>query len=942
MPVFNNALAGAAGSGGDAGYKIERSLRFNVSDSTDLSKTFSSAGNRRTWTFSAWIKFCDPAGTSGIFECTYPGSGGTISNTFEVWYTVGQIHITDYGTYYFTSDARLQDPSAWGHLVIRVDTTEGTQANRIRLYWNGEQLVNTASGTISQNADLAVNNSALHKIGNWRGSTYSNLYFAEIHHVDGQSLAPTSFGEVDATTGAWNPIEYSGSYGTNGFHLNFSDLNNLGNDNVGSNNWTANNLTGSVVTYTTSGDTVGAPDDFFDGDRNSYAQTNNAGTSTFTFGSPIAVPNGRIDLLARPGSGFVYTAVTNVGTQTFAHTGNNWPGGGSYPGHHVINNASVTSISSITASATGGSNWTMGGFQVAGDPNSVGNQFILDGSASDIDSMVDSPTNYEADSGNNGGNYATLSPIDFKGVQATSLSDGNLKFVSKTGGSYGHGVCATVAASSGKYYWETTIEAVGSGQLYYGVSKPGWSPDRASDSVTIRHNGNFYNNLSGATVNSGTLSALAVGDVIGFALNLDDNQLSVSVNGTFHASANPATGANPNVTLPSDITLTAQISDFYTGSTVVFNFGQRPFAYTPPNGFKSLCTQNFPDPTIADGSTAFDAVTYAGSGYSNTTNPSQSITGLSFSPDLVWSKARSAAYSHGMFDSVRGANKFLRPNGNQAEITDSGVSSSLVSFDSNGFTLGPDAGVGSINYGGTNYVAWTWDAGSSTVSNTDGSITSSVKANQTAGFSIVSYTGNNTNGATVGHGLNATPSLIIIKNRSTAYNWIVLYTDTSKKLYLDLPNTPDSYSQTTRNSSIFTLENGTAVNGSGDDMIAYCFAPVEGYSSFGPYKGNGSTDGTFVYTGFRPKFILFKGVDYSTDWLIADSSRSTYNVVTNRLFPNRSYYENQASNDFKVDFLSNGFKLRDDDGNAEGSNYFNNTHFYAAFAENPFKISRAR
>jgi hypothetical protein len=327
--------------------------------------------------------------------------------------------------------------------------------------------------------------------------------------------------------------------------------------------------------------------------------------------------------------------------------------------------------------------------------------------------------------------------------------------------------------------------------------------------------------------------------------------------------------------------------------------------------------------------TGFNTVLYTGK------RPSQSITGVGFSPDLVWLKSRDLNALHAVFDTVRGANQRLRTNDTVAEDT----SVVLPSFDADGFTLGDDY---SSNNTGNSFVAWCWDAGSSTVSNTDGTITSSVRANPATGFSVVTYTGNGVAGATVGHGLSSAPKMIILKNRSIVANWHVYHESigATKGLILNLTNAEATATQfwnnTAPTSSVFSLGTYGGGNGSGNNLVAYCFADVEGFSKFGSYTGNGSTDGPFVYTGFRPAFVLFKNADDSRQWGIVDTSRSTYNQTNATLEPSTSNAENPYD-DF--DFLSNGFKPRTTDPGSNRSGY---TIIYMAFAENPFKNSLAR
>tara|TARA_Y100000004_G_scaffold176647_1_gene217395 strand:- start:15 stop:1055 length:1041 start_codon:yes stop_codon:yes gene_type:complete len=326
----------------------------------------------------------------------------------------------------------------------------------------------------------------------------------------------------------------------------------------------------------------------------------------------------------------------------------------------------------------------------------------------------------------------------------------------------------------------------------------------------------------------------------------------------------------------------------------------------------------------------FNTITWTGDA------TTKDITGVGFQPDWVWAKKRSATGYHALADSVRGGTKNIFSNTNDDEETS--ATDWILSFASDGF--GVNSG-GNLNQSSATYVAWNWLAGGTASSNTDGTITSSVSANTTAGFSIVTYSGNSTDGATVGHGLGATPGMIIVKGRDAVINWQVYHhknTSAPETDYLELDTTDataDSaarWNDTAPTSSVFTLGSQTGVN-AGFDYVAYCFAEKKGYSKFGSYTGNGSTDGTFVYTGFKPAWVMVKRTDSTSDWLVCDNKRPGFNPIDDKLFPNT----NQAEDPYEAfDFVSNGFKITSSGTghNASGANMI-----YMALAESPFVSS---
>ncbi len=354
--------------------------------------------------------------------------------------------------------------------------------------------------------------------------------------------------------------------------------------------------------------------------------------------------------------------------------------------------------------------------------------------------------------------------------------------------------------------------------------------------------------------------------------------------------------------------------------------------------YLSLSTANLPDPVIdpAQGSSPedyFNTVLYTGNGSTN------AITGVGFQPDFVWTKYRSQAGSHSLADVIRGGTKVLRSDLTDAEAT---RASHIQSFDSDGFTLGAD---GTSNLNGRTCVSWNWKANGTGVSNTDGSITSTVSANTTSGFSIVSYSGNGTAGATVGHGLDQKPQLFILKARNGVREWPV-YSETlgaTKFLLLNGTNAATTavqpFNNTEPTNQVFTVGSSNSANDSALNYIAYCFHSVEGFSKFSSYVGNGSSDGPFVYTGFRPAFVMVKKTDGAgvDGWTITDTNRDPINVADQRIQAQSSSAE--AGDVDLVDFLSNGFKIR---YNGQMNNQSGTTYIYMAFAENPFKYSNAR
>ena len=366
----------------------------------------------------------------------------------------------------------------------------------------------------------------------------------------------------------------------------------------------------------------------------------------------------------------------------------------------------------------------------------------------------------------------------------------------------------------------------------------------------------------------------------------------------------------------------------------MFNFGQRPFSYTPPTGFKALNTQNLPAPTILKGNKYFDATLYSGN------NSTQSIVNSgAMQPDLVWIKSRNiGGANHVLTDSVRGVNKFLLSNLTDAEYN---IANTLTAFNSNGFSLGNTAY--DFNISGNNYVGWQWKANGSAVTNTSGSITSQVNAGTSQGFSVVTYTGNGVN-ATVGHGLGVAPKMVIIKSRTATSGWTTYFHTLGAGNFLSLNSTAGStasiypFNNTAPTSSVFSIGvTGNGTNNTGATYVAYCFSEVAGFSRFGSYTGNGSADGPFVFLGFRPAFVLLKNASTTGQWHNMDNRRSnSFNVVDGQLYANLSNAEGIGAT---LDFSSNGFKLRTNSADINGSG---NTIIFAAFAENPFKNSLAR
>jgi hypothetical protein len=530
------------------------------------------------------------------------------------------------------------------------------------------------------------------------------------------------------------------------------------------------------------------------------------------------------------------------------------------------------------------------------------------------DSMTDVPTLTSATAAN----YCVGNPLSI-GPNA-SLSDGNLTGTLTGSGGWAGSICGL---TSGKWYYEATNTASAGNSRWVGFLSDVYTKNDNAWSFSTQTA--LYANDARNGNNASYGATWTTNDVIGVALDLSTSSGSV----TFYKN-----GVSQGVmfsSLTSSAVWRPLISGGGTGTTMAMNFGQRPFAYTPPSGFVALNTFNLPTSTIVKGNTVMDATLYTGNG------STQTVTNAAgFKPDLVWDKRRDAAGNHGLFDSVRGGGNWISSNATNAETA--GVNG-VTAFNSNGFSVGshPD-----YNTNAATQVAWQWQAGQgSTSSNTSGTITSTVSVNASAGFSICTLTTPASGICTFGHGLGVAPSLVLTKYRSSTSDWLSYHSSVGNTAYLLLNGTnaattnANTWNNTSPTSSVVTL--GSDFSGT-RSIVAYCWTPIAGYSAFGGYTGNGSTNGAFIYTGFRPRFVLVKQTDAAGNWLIWDTARSTYNQMQDYLIPNSS---SQELNNVlvSIDVLSNGFKCRtaDDDINGNGNSYI-----YMAFAENPTKFALAR
>ena len=819
------------------GAVIEKSLVFNnyASDADDatLTRTVGTTSNRRTFTHSFWVKRTK-LGYGMIFGHT-DGAGSYFFNF--VFNSDNKIEFNEYRYNESPSNKiRLittrvfRDTTSWYHIVTAVDTTQGTSSNRVKIYVNGVQ--ETDFGTeiyCDQNHDTYFNSTSpypIMRIGlNGWGYGGANCYLAEFHAVDGNAYDPSYFGFTESQTNVWMPKRYGGTYGTNGYYLNFSTL-------------------GETAT-----------------------------------------------------------------TMGLDRSGNN-------------------------------NNFTPTNLEIS-------------------DFSLDTPSN----------TFATLNPLS---TSVNTLTQGNL--YSTGGGASWRPVSSDMAMSSGRWYWEIYIDTVSSYQMH------GIRP-QIRDDGDVNHDNDHYpgtrsdewgyntdarlHNSASATSSWG--DTYTAGDIIGVALDMDAGTLNFYKNGSATGSQITGISASHSPVGSRGDYLACFCVYGSTGQAIV-NFGQDGtfaghkssqnkkdingignFYYTPPTGFKALCSANLRGDSsyIIEPQKHFDILTYTGTGSSN------SLTDLEFSPDLIWVKRRNGdgTNHHLWVNSVRGGSKSLSTNLQSAENTNANRD---MTFLANGIRWNSDTG--NANASGGTYVAWCWKGGgSSNTYNIDGTGYGTASAagldggtidpdgasiNTEAGFSIITYTGNGTTGATVAHGLGKKPAWVVIKTTSNTDNWMVYHQGNNnftdpEDYYLEFNagggdiNSTIMMNDTAPTTSVFSLGSDNSVNGSSRTYVAYCWSEIPGYSKFGTYRGNGSSsNGSYVHLGFSPAFILIKKFSGSDVWEVVDSARATHNNTTASLYPASDSIETTSGR--LIDFLSDGFKQMNGNGN---TNEDGHDYVYMAFAE---------
>ena len=979
-----SGLGGKGDSGGALGsffsQTIDQSLRCNGSNEY-LTRTPSSSGNRRTWTYSAWVKL----GVDGVrFTPIEAYSNGTNFDMFNI-HTDGRIlfyTVTSAVDYGGLTTQRLRDPSAWYHIVFRFDSTQSTAADRIRIYINGTQQETTNPfatdyGTLPQNYDSFINHTVPnHIMKNTNSSQYGQGYIAEIHHIDGTSYGPDTFGETK--DGVWIPKEVSGvSYGTNGFHLTFADSNYIGRDKSGSKTLVTSpsfsTFGGGDTNFTSAEYAEAADNDLSTGcDR-----TGNGGIIEFTPSSAVTptshtminASSSAYTAASRPNSVLLQGSNDNGGSWTTIDDLTNGSGANTITTSSFSNTTSYAKLRLNISENHGGSNTRFAQYIVfASDDNGDGENIFFKNNLVASDVVPDSPTN----------NFAVLNVLD-KSIGSPTISEGNLK-ISGSGSGY-DGTYATIAVTSGKWYAEF-LYISGDNRGFFGIAR--------EERLSYVNSGSYLGNIldtygldfraraytgTSATSSSGSQlfdqTNFDTGDIGLLCFDVDAGKLwfgrrdvSGSTTIWYDSSGNnngdPSAGSNPTYTFTATGSTWYIGCHDYAGTGLMANFGQDgsfageitsqgvsdangigDFNYIE-DGFLALCTSNLPDPTIGPGQSEqaddnFNTVLWTGNN-----SASRGITGVGFQPDFVWTKSRNTtSYHHQFHNSVRGASAgALYPSLTNAEDSSYPISS----FDSDGFTTTS----GSQNGQNTShtYVGWFWKAGTAFSNDASatgvGTLDSTGSVNQAAGFSIISYTGTIQSGETIAHGLGGVPEMIWAKNRDNSANWVVYTKDLTSEytLYFNTSGGENNSATTwgSHTATVFGVDDDPQSNPNGDATIAYLFRSIEGYSKIGSFVGNSSSDGTFVNLGFRPAWVMIKSTSSGTNWSIFDNKRLGYNVDNNimRIGANES---SQEQTDDDVDFVSNGLKFRRSSTNFNNSSH---TYIYLAFAEAPFKFANAR
>ena len=955
----------AAGGGGVA---LSRSLRFAADAGTNdyLSKSFSSAGTQTTWSFACWFKITKP-GTD--FQVTPLFSGSSPWGGISIYQDKLRFAAYDGGYVVNLHTTQLfRDPNAWYHLVAVFDSTNGTSGDRARLYLNGKRITAFSTATYpSPNATTTINSTTEQRIGHEvSNNVYSNCYFADVYFLDGVAVTDTngtvnSFGEFDSY-GVWNPKAYTGSYGSNGYHLTF----------------------------------------------NSYSSSSDLGTDT----------SGR------------------------------------------------------------GNNFTVTGHSVAAGANN--------------DSVLDSPTLASVESGNPGGNYCTLSPID---KNNTTLTNGNLKAVVSS-----NSCCrGTFFPESGKWYFEYKITSVGN--PYAGIGASGKLTNYSSEnSVVVPNSGLVTQRIDGVQLQPGYSTRHNAVATYMVAMDLDNHKIWWGRAGQWHqyhtSNADTTTtksaieAGNGAYTFDSPKSgWTVQLGTSSNASTYEFNAGQRAFEYADqiPSGYNALCTVGLSTSSVGAGSTQIDIITREGGGTTQT---------LAFGPDIVWTDRMNSTSDSYLFDRVRGNDNYIRPN----TTTANGSSSGACTFNSSGYSIGSNFDWPTDNNGDNDVIEWAWNAGTTTSTIAAGTSLNSSTYNQDERWSTLTsvasggvnaftnafngdranklqtggnavlvtvdlssypitvtdyieihgedygsadfrYTvtingmthtkdvasggvcrfhmggtltqitviNNNSNGRTyieyikidgkeliddnitppnattlsaqvranpdagisvirasavsstdqinrVAHGLGKEPEFIFSKNLEHTDNWFTFHKDavnnntgtTNKRQWLKFDDNQSGTGTSGATNYVWNHTNATlGFNGAlwvpssaSDDIMFYAFRSIPGYSKFGFYRGNGSTDGVVVNLGFRPRLVIVKRADSGTSasWRMMDTERDPYNVAAHQMFVSDQDGNTESSN-YYMDMLSNGFKWRN---SFQGNNADNSRYVFAAWAENPFRSARAR